>query len=69
MIILNEVKQFRKERKLTQESLAKKIGVSRKTINSLEKGNYTPSLLLAFQIARVLEVDITEVFKLEEVES
>jgi putative transcriptional regulator len=69
MIILNEVKQFRKERKLTQESLAKKIGVSRKTINSLEKGNYTPSLLLAFQIARVLEVDITEVFKLEEVKS
>jgi putative transcriptional regulator len=67
MIILNEVKQFRKERKLTQEALAKKIGVSRKTINSLEKGNYTPSLLLAFQIARVLEVDITEVFKLEEV--
>lgn len=67
MIILNEVRQFRKERKLTQEALAKKVGVSRKTINSLEKGNYTPSLLLAFQIARVFEVDITEVFKLEEV--
>lgn len=69
MIILNEVKQFRKERKLTQEALAKKIGVSRKTINSLEKGNYTPSLLLAFQIARVLGVDITEVFTLEEAKS
>ncbi|KAF1296093.1 transcriptional regulator [Enterococcus sp. JM4C] len=66
MIILNEVQQFRKERKLTQEALAKKVGVSRKTINSLEKGNYTPSLLLAFQIARVLDVEITEIFKLEE---
>lgn len=67
MIIVNKVQQFRKAKKLTQEEFAKRIGVSRKTIVSLEKGNYTPSLLLAFQIARELELDINEVFQLDEV--
>ncbi|MDO1605415.1 helix-turn-helix transcriptional regulator [Lactobacillus sp. YT155] len=65
MVILNKVQQFRKEKKLTQEKLASLVGVSRKTIVSLEKENYTPSLLLAFRIAEALSVDITEVFSLE----
>ncbi|MDH6364127.1 putative transcriptional regulator [Enterococcus sp. PF1-24] len=66
MIIVNKVQQFRKEKKLTQEEFAKRVGVSRKTIVSLEKGNYTPSLLLAFQIAKELEVEIRKVFELDE---
>lgn len=65
MIIENNVRLLRKQKKLTQEELAKKIGVSRKTIVSLEKGNYTPSLLLAFQIAKELNVDINEIFQLK----
>lgn len=51
---------------MTQEILANQVGVSRKTIISLEKGNYTPSLLLALQIADVLETDINTVFYLGE---
>ncbi|MFK4565696.1 helix-turn-helix transcriptional regulator [Enterococcus sp. UD-01] len=66
MLIINRVKEFRKQNKLTQEELARRVGVSRKTIVSLEKGNYIPSLLLAFQIANVLQVDIKEIFELQE---
>lgn len=51
---------------MTQEALANKVDVSRKTIVSLEKGNYTPSLLLALQIAKVLETDINVIFYLDE---
>lgn len=66
MIIINNVQEYRKNMGLTQEELANRAGVSRKTINSLEKGNYTPSLLLAFQIAKVLEVGLTEIFELND---
>lgn len=65
MIVINCVQMFRKQKKMTQEALANKVGVSRKTIVSLEKGNYTPSLLLALQIAEVLETDIHTIFYLE----
>jgi len=66
MIVINKVQTFRKQKKMTQEALANKVGVSRKTIVSLEKGNYTPSLLLALQIAKVLETDINVIFYLDE---
>lgn len=66
MIVINKVQTFRKQKKMTQEALANKVDVSRKTIVSLEKGNYTPSLLLALQIAKVLETDINVIFYLDE---
>ncbi|CEI82847.1 transcriptional regulator [Oceanobacillus oncorhynchi subsp. incaldanensis] len=66
MIVINKVQTFRKQKKMTQEALANKVNVSRKTIVSLEKGNYTPSLLLALQIAKVLETDINVIFYLDE---
>ncbi|GAB2559637.1 helix-turn-helix transcriptional regulator [Gracilibacillus alcaliphilus] len=66
MIVINRVQIYRKQQKMTQEVLANKVGVSRKTIVSLEKGNYTPSLLLALQIAKVLETDIHTLFYLGE---
>lgn len=66
MIVINRVQIYRKQKKMTQEILANQVGVSRKTIISLEKGNYTPSLLLALQIADVLETDINTVFYLGE---
>ena len=65
MEIVNEVQKFRKKKNLTQESLAQKVGVTRRTIVSLEKGNYIPSLLLALQIAETLEQDINDIFYLK----
>jgi putative transcriptional regulator len=51
---------FRDE--MTQQQLAKKVGVTRQTIIALEKGKYSPSLELAFRIALVFDVPLEEVF-------
>ncbi len=58
----NRIPILRAEFKLTQKDLAEKVGVSRQTIISIEKGNYTPSLLLAYQIAITFGKTIEEVF-------
>lgn len=47
---------------MTQQELAIKAGISRQTVVAMEAGKYSPSLELAFQIAEVFKVDITEVF-------
>lgn len=57
---------LRAEHKMTQKDLADKVGVSRQTIISIEKGNYTPSLLLAYKIAKTFEKTIEEVFIFED---
>ena len=49
-------------RGLTQESLAQHVGVSRQTIIAIEKGNYTPSVLLALNISAVFDVTVEDVF-------
>ncbi|MCX8003090.1 MAG: helix-turn-helix transcriptional regulator [Anoxybacillus mongoliensis] len=59
----NRINVLRAERKMTQKDLAEKVGVSRQTIISIEKGNYTPSLVLAFEIANAFGVDINDVFQ------
>ena len=64
--IINNVKEKRTEKKLTQEELANKVGVTRRTIISLEKGSYIPSLLLAMDIAKVLNIEIEKLFFREE---
>lgn len=46
----------------TQEGLARRLGVSRQTVISMEKGTYNPSLLLAFKLAHVFEMRIEEIF-------
>ena len=51
---------------ITQQQLADDVGVTRQTILSLEKGNYSPSLELAFRIARHFDLAIEEVFTFEE---
>ncbi|MFK8247982.1 helix-turn-helix transcriptional regulator [Leuconostoc mesenteroides] len=66
MKINNNVQPVRKSLHLTQESLAKQIGVSRRTIVSIEKGNYTPSLMLAFQLAQALKIPLTDLFTINE---
>ena len=60
--IINKVKEKRNEKKLTQEDLANKVEVTRRTIISLEKGSYIPSLLLAMDIAEVLNMKIEDLF-------
>ena len=50
---------------MSQQALAEKTGVSRQTINAVELGKYTPSLDLAYKIARAFDVNIEEVFEYE----
>ncbi len=62
----NRIKIERAEHNLTQEVLAKKIGVSRQTINSIEKNRYVPSTILALKISKVFSKSVNEIFQLEE---
>ena len=50
----------------TQEDLAKQIGVSRQTINSIEAGRYVPSTVLALKISQIFEKPVNEIFELED---
>lgn len=61
----NRLKALRAEHDLTQEQLARKVGVSRKTVNVIEAGDYSPSVSLALAIAAVFGVPLDEVFWLE----
>ena len=58
----NRIREFRARYDLTQDDLARKVGVRRETIVFLEKGKYNPSLKLAHDIASVFNVRIEEVF-------
>jgi len=58
----NRIKELRARYNLTQEDLAKKVGVRRETIVFLEKGKYNPSLKLAHDISRALDTTIDELF-------
>lgn len=62
--IENEVSKFRTEIGVTQEELAAKVNVSRQTIIALEKGNYTPSILLALKIAGFFNMPVEKIFKI-----
>jgi putative transcriptional regulator len=63
------IKELRARYNLTQEDLAKKIGVRRETILFIEKGKYNPSLKLAHDIAKTLQTTIDDLFIFEEEES
>ncbi|OFI47899.1 helix-turn-helix transcriptional regulator [Floricoccus penangensis] len=65
-MIKNRLKVLRAERDWTQADLAEMAGISRQAVISIEKYKYTPSLDLAFTLAKVFGVDITEVFVQEE---
>jgi len=58
----NKIKEFRAKYDLTQEELAKKVGVRRETIIYLEQGKYNPSLNLAHEVADALKTTIDELF-------
>lgn len=63
--ILNRVKELRVERGWTQQQLADAVGVSRQSINSIERNRYVPSLPLALVFARVFACATDQIFKLE----
>ena len=66
MTFRTRIKELRAKYDMTQEDLAKKVGVRRETILYLEKGKYNPSLKLAHDIAKVLKTTIDDLFVFEE---
>ena len=66
MTFKTRIKEFRARYDLTQDELAKKVGVRRETISFLERGKYNPSLKLAHDVAQVLGTSIDELFIFEE---
>ena len=65
-MIHNRIKEYRARRNMKQEELAQLVGVRRETIGNLENGRYNPSLVLAWNIAKVFEVPIEEIFTVED---
>lgn len=64
--IISRLHVHRAERRITQQQLADAVGVTRGTIIAIEKGNYNPSLELAFRLARYFNTDIDSLFSIEE---
>ncbi len=62
--VTNSVYTLRTQKNLTQEELGHLVGVTRQTVIAIEKGNYTPSVMLALKIAKVFKVSLEQVFKL-----
>ncbi len=61
----NFVQDFRNKNRVTQEELGKAVGVTRQTIIAIEKGNYTPSVLLAMKIAKYFNTTVEKLFTIE----
>ena len=62
----NALPALREERDWSQGDLAEMLGVSRQTVNALERGKYDPSLPLAFKIARLFGLQIEDIFRPDE---
>jgi len=62
--VKNEVYELRSKKGVTQEALADKMQVSRQTIIAIEKGNYTPSVLLALKLAGFFNIPVEKIFKI-----
>lgn len=62
----NSIKVERAKKNITQADLAKLAKVSRQTINAMELGKYVPSTVLALRLAQIFEVEVSEIFKLED---
>ena len=62
----NRIRVFRAEHRMSQAELAEKIGVSRKTISTIEVGRFVPSTVIALKIARYFGVSVEDVFSLKD---
>jgi len=60
--ITNTVYELRKEKDVTQEQFAEGIGITRQTVIAIERGNYTPSVLLALKIAKYFKKRVEDIF-------
>ncbi len=60
----NRIRVFRAEHRMSQGDLAEKIGVSRKTISTIEVGRFVPSTIIALKIAQYFDVPVEEIFSL-----
>jgi putative transcriptional regulator len=65
LVLSNQLHVMRAHKKITQQDLADAIGVTRATVNALEKGNYNPSLELAFRLALYFKKNIQDIFKVD----
>jgi putative transcriptional regulator len=61
----NNLKVYRAKHDLTQAELAERVGVTRKTINTVETGRFVPSTVLALRLAQTFDVNVEELFYLE----
>jgi len=62
LLMENRLRVLRAEKRWSQAELAKRLGVSRQTINAIENGKYDPSLPLAFALARAFSMQIEDIF-------
>ncbi len=65
-LLKNTIKVERARHNMTQADLALKVGVSRKTINTIETGRFIPTTITAIRIARAFDLTVEEIFDLEE---
>lgn len=65
-MLVNSLRELRVRHGLTQEALARQVGVTRQTIIAIEKGRFNPSVRLALKMARVLDATVEELFRLAE---
>lgn len=66
MKLETKIKEYRAKKNMTQKELADMVGIRRETIVHLEKGTYSPSLKLAFDIAEVFNTTVDEIFSFKE---
>ena len=64
--LINHLREYRARHRLTQEQLAERVGVTRKTINTVENSVFVPSTVLALKLARALDARVEELFALGE---
>jgi putative transcriptional regulator len=64
--LVNRIKEYRTEQGLTQAVLAANVGVTRKTVNTVENGVFSPSALLAIKLAQALGVSVEQLFSISD---
>jgi len=64
-VIKNQVYELRTKSNITQEALAEEVGVTRQTIIAIEKGNYTPSVILALKISVFFKKSVEDIFQIK----
>ena len=69
MKLKNRIRVLRAEKEISQKELAEVIGVSRQTVNSIEKGKFNPSVITALKVAEYFGVDVETVFQILEDDS